>query len=150
MDCKRGRPAKWTLNSSFVYPWQLVHLGWRSKKKKYGIENRVAVNSVYSVNRGINKEIEFRGIKAQYLGYMAAGLLILLILFAVMYLVGVPILLCLPLILVAGFVLMAQVLRFSQKYGRYGLMKGAAYRGLPPAITCRSRKMFFDMAVGTK
>jgi hypothetical protein len=41
--------------------------------------------SVYRINKGINKPIEFKGLKAQYIGYLAAGLVLPLVMFAVMY-----------------------------------------------------------------
>ena len=40
---------------------------------------------MYQINKGINKPIEFKGLKAQYIGYLAVGLVILLIGFAIMY-----------------------------------------------------------------
>jgi hypothetical protein len=40
--------------------------------------------SVYKINKGINKPIEFKGLKAQYIAYLGAGLITLLILFAVL------------------------------------------------------------------
>ena len=42
--------------------------------------------SVYTVNKGINRPIEFKGLKAQYIWYLGGGLLALLILFAILYL----------------------------------------------------------------
>jgi hypothetical protein len=47
--------------------------------------------AVYHINKGINKPIEFKGLKAQYIGYLAAGLVALLIFFAVMYISGLPV-----------------------------------------------------------
>ena len=45
-------------------------------------------NSVYNINKGINKSIEFKGLKAQYIWYMGCGLVALLILFAILYICG--------------------------------------------------------------
>jgi hypothetical protein len=42
----------------------------------------------YSINKGINKPIEFKGLKAQYIGYLGGGLGYLLVLFAILYLIG--------------------------------------------------------------
>jgi hypothetical protein len=33
------------------------------------------MNSVYKINKGINKPIEFKGLKAQYIGYLGIGIL---------------------------------------------------------------------------
>ena len=44
-------------------------------------------NSVYRINKGINRSIEFKGLKAQYIWYLGGGVVALLIVFAAMYLV---------------------------------------------------------------
>jgi Domain of unknown function (DUF4133) len=103
------------------------------------------MSSVYEVNKGINKAIEFRGLKAQYIGYLAGGLVGLLILFAVAYIAGVPVYLTIPVVGILGFVLFTWVYRYSRKYGEYGLMKEAAFRQVPSAIICRSRRLFIDL-----
>jgi len=103
------------------------------------------VSSVYNVNRQINKPIEFKGLKAQYIGYLAGGLVVLLLLFAVLYVAGVQVYLCIAIIGALGFGLFSMVYRYSHKYGAYGLMKAAAWRSLPPALIARSRKKIFDI-----
>ena len=45
-------------------------------------------SSIYGINKGINKPIEFRGLKAQYIWYLAGGLVGLLVLFAILYISG--------------------------------------------------------------
>ena len=62
-------------------------------------------NSVYKINKGINKPIEFKGLKAQYIWYLGGGLVILLILFAVLYIIGVNAFICVGLIVVLGGIL---------------------------------------------
>ena len=98
-------------------------------------------NSVYKINKGINKPIEFKGIKAQYIVYLGVGLLLLLILFAVMYLMGANTYATLFIVVDFGIGLFAWVRKLSNKYGEHGMMKNAARRGLPKVITCRSRKI---------
>jgi hypothetical protein len=102
-------------------------------------------NSIYKINKGINKPIEFRGLKAQYIGYLAGGLVLLMILFAVLYISGTPVIFCLPFILVLGTLLFMLVYRYSHKYGQYGLLKKAAKRGLPVSIRFRSQKLFINL-----
>ena len=99
-------------------------------------------NSIYQINKGINKAIEFRGLKAQYIGYLAGGLVSLMILFAVLYISGLPVMICLPLILTLGTLLFMLVYRYSHKYGQYGLLKKAAKWSLPDSIRFRSAKIF--------
>jgi len=58
----------------------------------------IMASSVYKINKGINKPIEFKGLKAQYIAYLGAGLIVLLILFAILYIVGVNMFVCLAFI----------------------------------------------------
>ena len=91
-------------------------------------------NSVYQINKGINKSIEFKGLKAQYIWYLGGGLVGLLIIFTVMYIIGVNIFLCLALIVSAGTVLFMYVYKMSRTYGEHGLMKKIARKAVPKVI----------------
>lgn len=97
---------------------------------------------VYHINKGINKPIEFKGLKAQYIGYLAGGLVALLILFAVMYISGLPVYACIVVIALLGSGLFFQVYKLSHKYGQYGLMKRGARNYLPGYLKFSSRKLF--------
>lgn len=99
-------------------------------------------NSIYSINKGVNKSIEFRGLKAQYIWYLGGGLIGLLILFAILYVTGVNTYVCLIIILSAGGFLFTWVYRLSNTYGEHGMMKKTAKRILPKVIRCNSRKIF--------
>ena len=59
-------------------------------------------NSVYQVNKGINQSIEFKGLKAQYIWYLGGGVVALLVLFAILYFIGLPSLVCVGVIGGAG------------------------------------------------
>jgi hypothetical protein len=98
--------------------------------------------SVYTINKGINKPIEFKGLKAQYIWYLGAGLLGLLILFAVLYICGVNTFLLLGIILVLGTGLFLQTYQLSHTYGQFGMMKKLAGRNIPKRIKNDSRKTF--------
>lgn len=106
--------------------------------------------SVYSINKGINKPIEFKGLKAQYIWYLGAGLLGLLILFAVLYICGVNTFVCLGIIVVTGTGLFMYVYRLSHRYGQYGMMKALAKRNIPKKIKSNSRKPFLSLHKNTK
>ena len=105
------------------------------------------MSSVYQVNKGINKALEFKGLKAQYIGYLAGGLVALLLLYAVLYICGVNTWICLILIGGAGTALMTTVFRLSHKYGQYGLLKKNAKRSLPDYLKFRSRKPFIHLTL---
>ncbi|WP_460692999.1 DUF4133 domain-containing protein [Mucilaginibacter puniceus] len=101
--------------------------------------------SMYQINKGINKPIEFKGLKAQYIGYLAGGLVILLIGFAIMYLIGVPVYWCIIIVAGLGCALFYQVFRLSHKYGEHGLMKKAAKHYLPNHLKFSSRRIFLRL-----
>lgn len=101
--------------------------------------------SVYTINKGINKPIEFKGLKAQYIWYLGGGLLALLILFAVLYICGVNTFVCLGIILVFGTVLFIHVYKLSHKYGEHGMMKAIAKKSIPPVVKNYSRKTFMNL-----
>src|SRR5258706_16102262 len=98
--------------------------------------------SVYQINKGINRPIEFKGLKAQYIWYLGGGLLVLLILFAILYICGVNTFVCLGFILILGALLFMYVYRLSHKYGEHGMMKNVARRSVPKLVKSNSRKFF--------
>ncbi len=99
-------------------------------------------NSVYGINKGINKSLEFKGLKAQYIWYLGGGLLGLLVLFAILYIAGVNSFVCVGIIAIATGFLFSYVYKLSNKYGEYGMMKQLAKRSLPDLIKCNSRQCF--------
>ena len=82
-------------------------------------------NSVYQINKGINKSIEFKGLKAQYIWYLGVGLVALLILFAIIYIIGLNVFICLALIISLSTALFMYVYKMSRTYGKHGLMSTA-------------------------
>jgi hypothetical protein len=101
--------------------------------------------ALYQINKGINKPIEFKGLKAQYIGYLACGLVILLVGFAIMYLVGVHVTFCVIIITALGSSLFYQVFKLSHKYGQHGLMKRSAKRYLPRYLQFKTRNIFLKL-----
>lgn len=101
--------------------------------------------ALYHINKGINKPIEFKGLKAQYIGYLSAGLVILLIGFAVLYLLHTPVTLCLVITAGLGSLLFYQVFKLSRLYGEHGLMKKSAKRYLPRYVQFSSRHIFLNL-----
>lgn len=99
-------------------------------------------NSVYQINKGINKSIEFKGLKAQYIWYLGAGVISLLVLFSAMYIIGINSFVCIGVILLAGTVLVIKVYGMSNKYGEHGMMKALAKSSIPKVVKNNSRKIF--------
>lgn len=98
------------------------------------------MNHKYNINKGVNRPLEFKGLKAQYIAYLAAGLLALLLLFAILYFIGLPTVVCLLVIISSGTALFVFVMRYSSKYGEHGLMKEAARRKTPNCLRSRKKR----------
>ena len=107
----------------------MIFASWSILNKKVTVSN-----SVYQINKGINKSIEFKGLKAQYIWYLCGGLVLLLVLFAVVYICGVNVFICLILIAFLGTALFMYVYKLSRTYGEHGLMKKIARKGVPKVI----------------
>jgi len=101
--------------------------------------------SVYTINKGINKPIEFKGLKAQYIWWLAGGILVLLIVFAILYISGVNTFISLGIIALLGTALFIRVYAISRKYGEHGMMKAIAKRSVPKAVKVYSRTVFTNL-----
>jgi len=100
-------------------------------------------NSVYTLNKGINKPLEFKGLKAQYIWYLGVGLVALLFLFAMLYIVvELDAFSCAGIILVMGVGLVLKIYQLSHQYGQHGLMKRLARRQVPLVVKSYSRLIF--------
>ncbi|MEZ2338797.1 DUF4133 domain-containing protein [Mucilaginibacter sp. RCC_168] len=100
------------------------------------------MSSVYQINKGINKPIEFRGLYGQYIAWLAIGLVVLLLTFVALYLLGAGLLITVPLVFVLGGGLIFTVFRLSKRFGVHGLEKFIAKRGLPKYVRFKSRRVF--------
>ncbi|MBS1975310.1 MAG: DUF4133 domain-containing protein, partial [Bacteroidetes bacterium] len=87
--------------------------------------------SIYKINKNINKPIEFKGLKAQYIWWLGAAVIGLMILFAIMYIAGINAYLCVVVILMAGGFSIHFIYRLSNKYGEHGMKKKIAKRSIP-------------------
>ncbi|TCD03167.1 DUF4133 domain-containing protein [Pedobacter psychroterrae] len=103
------------------------------------------MSSVYQINKGVGRAMEFRGLKAQYIGFLAGGLVGLLLLFAALYIAGVNLYWLIGLIGGLGFLLFTVVFRMSAKYGQHGLLKKLARRSIPTSLISRSRHLFTSL-----
>jgi len=99
-------------------------------------------NSIYKINKGINQSIEFKGLKAQYIWYLGGGVVVLMILFALLYILGLPSIACVGMIGVLGTILVVKIYKMSNQYGEHGMMKALAKKQLPKRIKVYSRRVF--------
>ncbi len=95
--------------------------------------------SEYSINKGVGRSVEYKGLKAQYLFIFVIGLLSLFVLFVIMYVAGIPQWFCIGFAAVSASALVWLTFRLNSKFGQYGLMKLAAVRYHPRYIINRSR-----------
>ena len=91
----------------------------------------------YSINKGIGRTVEFKGLKAQYLFIFAGGLLGILILVMILYMAGANSYCCLLLGAGGASLLVWQTFSLNRKYGAHGLMKIGARKRHPRYIACR-------------
>lgn len=101
--------------------------------------------SVYQINKGVGKPIMFKGLKAQYIAYLAVGMVFLLVAFAVLYISGVSLFLMLPIVFGLGAALFVVVGKLSARFGEHGLMKFFARRNYPRYIQFQSRQLFLSL-----
>ncbi|MBB6127434.1 DUF4133 domain-containing protein [Mucilaginibacter lappiensis] len=99
-------------------------------------------NSIYTINKGINKSIEFRGLKAQYIWYFGGMVIILMIVFAILYISGAGAVIGIMVIGSGGVLMSIKIFAMSKKYGEHGLMKAIAKRQIPQVLKSYSRKIF--------
>lgn len=85
----------------------------------------------YSINKGIGKSVEFKGLKAQYLFIFAGGLLSVFVLFVILYMIGIDQWICIGFGVTAASVLVWLTFDLNRKYGENGLMKLTAKRQHP-------------------
>jgi len=102
-------------------------------------------NSIYTINKGINKSIEFRGLRAQYIWYFAGLVMGLLIFFATLYIIGAGTIICLGVTGGAATYGSIKISSLSRKYGEHGLMKAAARKRIPKVLKSYSRRFFQNL-----
>ena len=95
--------------------------------------------SEFSINRGIGKSVEFKGLKAQYLFIFIGGLLALFVLFIIMYLVGINQWVCIGFGGIAATVLVWQTYALNTNDNKKMLMQAHARSSHPRYIINRRR-----------
>jgi hypothetical protein len=100
---------------------------------------------MYVMNKRINRPAEFRGLKAQYIWMLGGSFVSVLLVFGVMYALGISTYICMPLALGLGGFGLSRVSRMSRKYGQYGLMKLGARKKTPWGLQSRSRRFLIQL-----
>lgn len=95
----------------------------------------------YSINKGIGRPAEFKGLKSQYLFIFAGGLLSVFIVFVILYMIGVNQLFCICFGVVSAGTLVWGTFYLNEKYGEHGLMKLQATKNHPRFIINRRQML---------
>lgn len=91
----------------------------------------------YTINKGIGKPAEFKGLKSQYLFIFAGGLLGVFVVFVIMYMVGISQMVCIVFGAITAGTLVWGTFYLNDKYGEHGLMKLQATANHPKYIINR-------------
>jgi hypothetical protein len=101
----------------------------------------VKVLKTYSINKGVNRSIVFKGLVAQYIWYMGGGMFALLLLYAGMYLAGVNTFISLAITVCLGTGMVLWIYHLSSSYGEHGLTKALARRSIPKVVSSQGRRL---------
>ena len=99
-------------------------------------------NSIYEINKGINRPIEFKGLKAQYIWYLGGGMVLVFLFYVILYTAKVNTFVTLALTAVLGASLFTTVYHLSSTYGEHGLTKALAKGKVPKIIKAKNRLVF--------
>lgn len=91
----------------------------------------------FEINRGIGRNVEFKGLESQYLFVFTAGLLAVFVVFVIMYMAGVNQWVCIGFGVASATLLVWLTFRLNAKYGTHGLMKAAARKRHPRYVLNR-------------
>lgn len=91
----------------------------------------------FEINRGIGRNVEFKGLESQYLFIFAGGLLAVFVVFVILYMAGVNQWVCIGFGAGAATLLVWLTFRLNARYGAHGMMKATAKRQHPRFILNR-------------
>ena len=89
------------------------------------------------INKGIGRNVEFKGLESQYLFIFCGGLLAVFVVFVILYMAGVNQWVCIGFGVAAATLLVWLTFRLNARYGTHGLMKAAARRRHPRYVVNR-------------
>lgn len=89
------------------------------------------------INKGIGRNVEFKGLESQYLFIFCGGLLAVFVVFVILYMAGVNQWVCIGFGVASATLLVWLTFRLNARYGTHGLMKAAARRRHPRYVVNR-------------
>lgn len=91
----------------------------------------------FEINKGIGRNVEFKGLESQYLFIFAGGLLAVFVVFVILFMAGVNQWVCIGFGVASATLLVWLTFRLNAKYGTHGLMKAAARKQHPRYVLNR-------------
>ncbi len=91
----------------------------------------------YQINKGVGRQVEFKGLTAQYLFLFVGGLVGVFLLFVVIYMSGVSQTACILFAIFAGTGIVWGTFCLNRTFGPHGLMKFWASKRHPRRIIHR-------------
>ena len=88
----------------------------------------------YRIYKALGASVVFKGIAGRFIWWLGIAFVLLLLLFAWLYLLGVALWICIILVTGIGTSCFLLVSRLSKKYGEDGLMKQCCQRHIPKKI----------------
>ena len=95
--------------------------------------------SDFEINKGVGREVEFKGLRAQYLFIFAFGLLAVFVVFVIMYTAGIGQWTSIGFGVSAATAVVWLTFSLNRRFGSHGLMKLLAARQHPRRILSRKR-----------
>lgn len=92
------------------------------------------MSRTYRINKGVGKPVEFKGLVGHYIWWLGGAILIQLFVFAILYLVGVPLMACMLLFILPAAAAFIFITRISKQFGEHGWMKHNARKYIPKHI----------------
>lgn len=103
------------------------------------------MSMTYIMNRAVDKPIECRGLKAQYILYAGGVLVGDIFLFAILYICRVDSWACLFISFALGGGGVTMIYKYCKKYGQYGWAKKRAAERLPFSVRCSGLSIFSQL-----
>jgi hypothetical protein len=101
--------------------------------------------TIYKMHRRVNAPVEFKGLKGQYIVYAGGSVIGAMLLFAVLYIVGVNSYICLVVCSGMGGLGIGAAYHWSQRYGVNGWRKRHRARASPKAFKGGSRREYLQL-----
>ena len=88
----------------------------------------------YWIYKALGRQVVFKGLAGAFIWWMGIAFVLLLLLFAILYLLGIALWICLVIAIGGGSGCLFFISRLSKKYGENGWMKTRSYKQLPKKI----------------